>query len=46
MILQFRLDLEPEVAKEIGISMSGKMKELIQNLIIRLNMDKPKLQLR
>ena len=46
MILQFRLDLEPEVTKEIGISMSDKMKELIQNLIIRLNMDKPKLQLR
>ena len=46
MILQFRLDLEPEVAKEIGISMSDKMKEIIQNLIIRLNMDKPKLQLK
>ena len=46
MILQFRLDLEPEVAKEIGISMSDKMKKLIQNLIIRLNIDKPKLQLR
>ena len=46
MILQFRLDLEPEVEKEIGISMSDKMKELIQNLIIRLNIDKPKLQLK
>ena len=46
MILQFRLDLEPEVEKEIGISMSDKMKEIMQNLIIRLNIDKPKLQLR
>ncbi len=46
MILQFRLDLEPEVTKEIGISMSDKMKEIIQNLIIILNIDKPKLQLR
>ena len=46
MILQFRLDIEPEVAKEIGISMSDKMKEIIESLIIRLNMDKPKLQLK
>ena len=44
MIFQFRLDLEPE--KEIGISMSDKMKEIIESLIIRLNIDKPKLQLR
>ena len=46
MILQFRLDIEPEVEKEIGISMSDKMKEIIESLIIRLNMDKPKLQLK
>ena len=46
MILQFRLDLEPEVEKEIGISMSDKMKEIIESLIIRLNIDKPKLQLK
>ena len=41
MILQFRLDIESEVEKEIGISMSDKMKEIIESLIIRLNMDKP-----
>ena len=46
MILQFRLDIESEVEKEIGISMSDKMKEIIESLIIRLNMDKPKLQLK
>ena len=46
MILQFRLDIESEVEKEIGISMSDKMKEMIESLIIRLNMDKPKLQLK
>lgn len=40
MILQFRLDIESEVEKEIGISMSDKMKEIIESLIIRLNIYK------
>lgn len=46
MIYQNRLDIEQEIAKETGISMSDKMKEILENLIIRLQMNEQKLQIK
>ena len=46
MIYQNRLDIEPEVAEKTGMSISDKMKEIIENQIIRLQMNKPKLQIK
>jgi len=46
MILQNRLYIEQEIKKQTGISMSDKMKEMIENLIIRLQMNEQKLQIK